>query len=77
MARRLLVLFSTALRVKAIGKEGKLDSHPLLRLDFLTVLQHLAAGPPLDPGAGVSKLPHGASRTASNALLGIQVLPGA
>lgn len=85
VARRLLVLFSTGLRVKAaeasggvdkyVGMPGGSNSHPLARLDFLTVLQHLAAGVPLEPGAGVALLPLGASKSAPNALLAIQVLP--
>lgn len=74
VARRLLVLFSNGLRVKlAESSGGVASSHPLMRLDFLAVLQHLAAGVPADPGAGVAKLPFHASKSAPNALMGLQV----
>lgn len=76
---------TTALRVKAADASGGLDkyvgmpshsnAHPLAKLDFVTVLQHLTAGVPAEPSGGVALLPLGASKNAPNALLAIQVGP--
>ena len=49
------------------------NAHPLAKLDFVTVLQHLTAGVPEEPSEGVALLPLGASKSAPNALLAIQV----